>query len=122
MKIKELEDKLEVALPSQYRALLINYPTEFRGIVERRELLSCPERVFAENDAARKQLVAGKPWPLHMVVVGGDGAGNLHVLDNRTEPAGVWLYRQEEQSFSMIATSLSHWFPKLHCKAIESDE
>ena len=98
--------------------MVLHFPTELCGAVEQCELLSCPERVFSENETARKQTVAGKPWPLHMIVVGGDGAGNLHVIDNRTEPAGIWLFEAENQSFSMIASSLSHWFSRLHEKAM----
>ena len=122
MEIKKLEDRLDALLPPQYQALLQNYPTELRGAVERCELLSDPERIFAENEAARQIVVKGKPWPAHMVVVGTDGCGNLHVIDNRTEPAGIWLYQQEDETFSMIASSLSHWFSSLHEKAMAQGE
>ena len=118
MEIRELEEKLELVLPPQYQALLSNYPTELRGLLEQRELFSSIDRVCSENVAARETMVGDKSWPLHMIVVGEDDSGNLHVIDNRTEPAGIWLYRRKDQSFSMIASSLSHWFPSLHEKAM----
>jgi hypothetical protein len=117
MNVAELQKKLGVELPSQYEAVLKNFPTELRGSVEHCELLSSLEQVFSENENVRKQQVGGKSWPLHMIVIGGDGAGNLHVIDNRTEPAGIWMYQAKSQSFSMIASSLSHWFHSLHEKA-----
>lgn len=118
MDVMELQEKLGVVLPPQYQAVLNNFPTELRGFVELCELYSSAERVLSENESARKQQIAGKPWPQHMIVVGGDGAGNLHVIDNRTEPAGIWLFQADSQSFSMIASSLSHWFPSLHERAM----
>jgi hypothetical protein len=111
--LMELETLFGITLPTDYKALLLDYPAELPSVVKGYALVDHPELIKDQNENVRAGPLWGVKWPLNYFVVGDDGSGNLFYLDTTKNPSPVFVFDHEDRAFREEAPSIAKWVPQL---------
>jgi hypothetical protein len=122
--LDRVEQALDVRLPPEYRAALLEYPLPRDPHSTDLWLVDDPDELVRANEIFRGALLRGRPWPQHYFYVGGDGGEESYFLDLDRTPAPVVVYDIELGTFTELAPDLPTWLDTLRreLEAIAEDE
>lgn len=89
---------LDVVLPPAYVDTMVHYPFPEDSDLAQVILYADPRAVVERNEYRRKHGFFGHPWPMHLLIIGDFGNGDLIVLDTSHEEAAVLLANHELSS------------------------
>ena len=78
--VSQIERELGVTAPSDYRALVTDYPPELFQHAADFDLMDDLARIVAMNREVRAGPFYGVTWPVHYFAIGENGCGDYHCL------------------------------------------
>jgi hypothetical protein len=105
--LDRIEDVLGVALPAQYRDIMLAYP--FSPDHEAAQGCMPDDAEFVLKANASRQ----PEWPRELIIIGDDGSEEQFLLDCRTELAPVIVYELETGKLRPLARDFGAWLAQL---------
>lgn len=109
--VSQIERALGITTPSDYRALVTDYPPELFQHAADFDLMDDPARVVEMNREVRTGPLYGVTWPAHYFAIGENGCGDYYCLDLSRSASPVIFFDHETRSFVERAPSLQEWWP-----------
>jgi len=113
----ELERKLSLAPPLEYRQFLGAFPDDLRAVLANcgaeDYLFDNPHSVMMRTLACRRGPFYDTEFPDDYLCIGEDGFGNYYCLDTSRNPAAVMFFDHESDEFELKAGSITEWWPML---------
>lgn len=104
--VQRIESALAAALPSEYRAFVLGYPSDAPDEVRRCDLYDDPAEVIDQTLVFRRYLAEESPPGL--VVIGDGGCGDKVCLDLESSAVLFWSHAEEE--FAPVAGSVAEYY------------
>src|SRR4051812_32862681 len=104
--VSRIETALGITLPSDYKALVTNYPPQLFEHAADFDLMDDPERVIAMNQDLRTSPFYGVRWPEDYFAIGENGCGDYYCLDLSGRSPGALFFDHEIRRFEVRAPSL----------------
>lgn len=120
--LDRIENVLGVLLPGAYRETMLAYP--FSPDHQAAELWMPNDAaiILDMNRPVPERQLAGKPWPQHLVFIGGDGGEEEFVLDVGATAAPVFAYELESGHLRALAPDFAAWLATLRDWQTEVDQ
>jgi SMI1 / KNR4 family (SUKH-1) len=109
--VTSIERELRISVPSDYRALVTDYPPELFQHAADFDLMDAPARVVEMNRQVRTGPFYGVTWPAQYFAIGENGCGDYYCLDLSRSSSPVIFFDHEKRSFVERAPSLQEWWP-----------
>ena len=98
--IQRIEETLSVALPSEYRHILLHFPVKFDAGTSNGPLWDNADELIERNLELRKERrslgVTYQPLPQNYLLIGDDGAGWQNLIDLSMDPPIVCVMEYED--------------------------
>jgi hypothetical protein len=93
--LDQIEVRLGIALPTEYRTTMMAYPFPADSSAAELWMPDDAERVLALNESYRRGPRGPTDWPRHLFLLGDDGGEEAFVLDTSAAPYPVVIYELE---------------------------
>ncbi|MDG3008089.1 SMI1/KNR4 family protein [Paludisphaera mucosa] len=125
--LSEIEERLGVDLPADYRRLLLGYPPDLESAKtdlgwkqespSERQLVNDADRLVELNEDVRRPGTPWTdddgPWPGRYFVIGDDECGNYWCIDLGGSGSEVWFYDHDLGGFEQHFGSLEEFAGEL---------
>lgn len=105
--VLQIEARLGVALPGDYRGFLIDYPIDAPDNLRRYDLFEDPATIVDETLAFRRYLTDDAERERY-IVIGDLGCGDRVCLDQNSNAVLLWSHVDEE--FAPLATCVADYY------------
>jgi hypothetical protein len=109
--LQTIEQELSIRLPEYYKQYMLDYPLDSLSEFEDYDFFSDSGKLITENKHSYNGFY-GKPVNKKYFRIGNNGLGNYYFIDLEKD-GGVICYFRTDQSFYLIANSLSEYENKL---------
>jgi len=90
--LSHIERELSLTLPVGYRQLMLDYPDWLTDDNREHALYDNVERIIGGTTFLRSEQAAHQKMPLHYLLLGDSGCGDIYALDLSETPASVMMW------------------------------
>jgi hypothetical protein len=109
---EQLERSLGIRLPDTYRDAMLAYAFPPDSPAAELWLPDHAKTTLETNRQIRAVTLDGRPWPQHLIAIGGDGGEEMYLLDCATSPYAVLVFDIETGGTRPCAASFTEFLDK----------